>query len=271
GCNNKCAYCGFKKNVCRKEKYEVTEEIEKITKYYKTKNFYFLNTDIAKDINYSNFIISRLKQLDLKWGDTANLSSLNPQIIKEFSQAGCIELFCGFTTASMKLHSYLNRRPIERPFSHYSNCFKKAHESGIWITTDVMSGIPYETWADVLATGKFMEINARFIDGIFHNRFYMMRNSPFSKYPNKFGLKLNHNYNIKTKQHQNIPNLTEINFSESNNENPSIIDKKNHGRFYDKIINELFPARVNNWYLIFLLYNNFDSKREINNFLGKAK
>lgn len=274
GCFQNCAYCGFDKRVFKKSVDETLETLDFLNKKYRVKDFYFLNTNLAFDKNFVSRLTERLKEYDIKWGDTSNLSSLTPEVIKKFSNSGCIELYSGTVTGSEKLHHYINRRPGENPFEHYKKIYKTIDKNGIWLVTDIMSGLPYETDQDIKDSIRFLQQNKDYINGIYHARFFLMPDSPFGKYPEKYGLKI-YNPNIGTDSVKNFRDAEIVNYNcYSFSEKTGLAREKKEeqmkksGDYFDKAIDKLFPRRVNLWYPIFLMYNNFESKKDILQFLN---
>ncbi|MGM5483200.1 MAG: B12-binding domain-containing radical SAM protein [Nanobdellota archaeon] len=274
GCYNKCAYCGFGKFPIKKPVDEVIEDIDHMKKKYNTNNFYFINTNIAVKKKYTNELLSRLqKEHEIKWSDTANVSMANPEIIKEFRKSGCIELFMGLGTASEKLQNYVYGMNSFNRNNHISKCFKSADENGIWLVTDFITGLPYERNSDIIKTSKFLMDNRRYINGVLTNGFIMMKSSPFAQNPKKYGLKLHKKEysvdDITSDRDITISNFGGINFDEIHGLSweQKKIQQSNSSVYFSKFIKKNYPKQVYSWYPIFLLYNNFDSKREIQKFL----
>ena len=275
GCNNRCAYCGFGKEPQKLPVDRVMSDIQYLKKKYNSSNFYFLNTNIATEKRYTENLIQRLQsEHDIQWSDTANLNMVNPKMIENFSKSGCIEIFMGFATASQKLHNYVGRGPNNNHLEHFSKCFKATDDNGIWMVTDLICGLPYERNKDIIQTRNFLLRNKKYINGILTNTFIMMKNSPFAIHPKKYGLKLyqkNYSVNdIANGQDITVSNFGGINFDEIYGLKWEKKSRQiaNSAKFFKELIREKFPNQFYSWYPIFLLYNNFESKKEIKKFLA---
>ncbi|MGM5483162.1 MAG: hypothetical protein ACQESF_06885, partial [Nanobdellota archaeon] len=207
-------------------------------------------------------------EIDIKWGDTVNMSSLNKNLIKQFSKSGCIEINTGIVTASPKLHKYTNRNPKQEFLKHYSHNLKQLDYYGIWTLTNIISGLPYENKEDVKKTTEFLISQKKYINGIFNDKFILLPNSPFWKYPEKYGLKVlgpEVEFNrISSRRHTLRMGHWSYKFQELHRKNSNRIGIQ---KYYDHLLEKLFPKNVNMWYQIFLLYNNFDTKKDIIKFL----
>lgn len=264
GCFNNCSYCGYPRNFNNITNEKIIKDIEFLKKKYKTNNFYFLNTNLATKKEYTHNLMANLQELNIKWSDTANLSCVNEEIIKNFKKGGCIQLYMGFGTASKKLHNYVNRTPKNNFLKHYSNCFKATNKNNIWLNTHFITGLPFEKKRDIIETTNFLIKNKKYINGIFSGKFRLMKESPFFKCPPKF------NINLKTNYHDNSL-CNGISFNENNGLmwHEKIKQMKFSSFYFKKKIGQIFPNQIFSWYPIFLLYENFSSKEEIVNFLNK--
>ncbi|MGM5483163.1 MAG: B12-binding domain-containing radical SAM protein [Nanobdellota archaeon] len=277
GCSNNCAYCGFPKSFGRINLEKINSEISYLKKTYKTNNFFFLNSNIAFNSKYTYKIVKNFKEEhDIMWSDTANVSMVNPEMIKKFSESGCIELFMGISTASKRLQDYVFGKVGYNRNQHISKCFKAADKNGIWVVTDVICGLPYEGKSDILKTKNFLMDNREYINGIMANRFRMMQNSPFAKNPSRYGLDVyrNDNYrltNVSNKSKLDILRYGLLEFNEVYGLKWSRKVKNidaSHNYFLSLLENK-FPKQISLWYPLYLLYNNFDSKKDILKFLGE--
>ncbi|MFW5991314.1 MAG: B12-binding domain-containing radical SAM protein [Candidatus Nanoarchaeia archaeon] len=278
GCNNNCAYCGYNKKPQKLPADKAFTDIEYLNKKYKTNNFYFLNTNIAFEKEHNTKLLPRLKdEFNIKWSDTANINMVTPETIKKFAKSGCIELFMGIATASKKLHNYVGRAPKNNPIRHFSDCFKAADKRGIWTVTDFIFGLPYETNEDIAQTRDFLLDNKKYINGILANRFIMMKGSPFAKNPLKYALRLHHHKssvdNIRNNPEILKENFGGLEFDELHGLNSRDRQKKTQitSPYFNNLIKKEFPQNIYTWYPIFMLYNNFDSKKDIKKFLSPTK
>jgi len=189
GCPNRCAFCCnsswnyYKTNDPDK----VSADLKFLSKKYKTKNFYFLNSSINPTKHYINSLVNSFSNNDLSisFTDCATFMNMDEKILRKLKDAGAKRLIYGLETASPKLLNYINKN---LKLEHAEKILKKTYELGIVGEVELIPGLPYETEKDVTETISFVQRNQKYIQQI--NLFKFWIDGRFLKEPAKLGIKL---------------------------------------------------------------------------------
>ncbi|MDI6826362.1 MAG: radical SAM protein [Candidatus Aenigmarchaeota archaeon] len=165
GCPNSCAFCSLSvssKWVGKKPE-EVAIDIKELSEKYKTKYFFFLNSEINPTYEYAERIAEGLikNDVNIMWSDCANFWPMDENLLEKLKEAGATRLVFGIESASPKILKY-----VEKPLpsvAHAEKILRISHKLGIWNVIDLICGFPYETEKDVHLTIKFLEKNRKCI------------------------------------------------------------------------------------------------------------
>lgn len=165
GCPSTCTFCVAKKlrafngggqyTRIRSAK-SLVNEIKHLKNKYKIDSFYFI--DDLFTINRPNVtkFCQELKKskLDLLWGCSSKVSTLNEEIIKEMASAGCIQIDFGVERGSDK-----SLRDIQKGITTKMvlNIFNLCHQYKIRTFANFLVNIPGETKKDLNDIIKFSE------------------------------------------------------------------------------------------------------------------
>jgi len=187
GCSNNCAFCTY--SMCSwhaKDPKKVAEDLEYLSKKYKTKCFFFLNTEINPTYEYAERVAEEIikKNLDIIWSDCATVNNIDKNLLKKLKEAGAVRLVFGVESGCPKIMKYVNK-----PFTlnQAEEILKEASKLKILTQIDVICGFPYETEQDVDATIKFIKKNRESIMAVDLNKFYL--NGLMQSFPERYGIK----------------------------------------------------------------------------------
>jgi len=187
GCPNHCTFCVYSQQPLLgvKDPKKVAEDLEYLSKKYKTKCFFFLNTEINPTYEYAERVAEEIikKDLDIIWSDCATFKGMNENLLKKLKRAGAARLVFGLESASQKMLKYLQKG---FDISRARECLKWSHQLGIWNQLDLICGFPYETLDDVNITINFLKTEKKHIDDINLNRFFV--DGLLREYPEKYGI-----------------------------------------------------------------------------------
>jgi radical SAM superfamily enzyme YgiQ (UPF0313 family) len=189
-CPNGCAFCslGVVPFYFAKKPEEVVEDLKFFSKRYKTKYFFFINTEINPKKIYLDKLIEEFKKNDLQllWVDSATFNEMTTKHIILLKEIGAVKLFFGLESASRKILKYVNKPYFT--IKHVEKILRKAYEVGICVELDIICGFPYETKRDVEITANFIEKNSRFIQKFELFKFFL--DGKIKKYPERYGIRI---------------------------------------------------------------------------------
>ncbi len=262
GCMYNCAFCANSQS----EEYaimkpdRITEELSYLSRKYKTKFFFFINTCINPTQNFVKELTKTLieNDLDLKFSDSAYVSNLDQKHLQLLKKSGALRLYYGFESGSEKILKSINKKiTLEKT----SEALKISDKLGIWNGLDIITGLPHEKEEDNLKTLSFIKKNNQYIDSYTVNGFRLIRNSLIARFPERYGIK-----NIRDFNKKSLLRFYDLTF-----------DEKNGLEWKDKIMQtNLFRKRIINYLsrfsqygqhektaLLFYLYEIFDGKKEV--------
>lgn len=190
GCINKCAFCQLSHPKLRlkvQSPKDTVKNLKYLSNKYQTKYFFFLNSCLNISKKYTNELCNEIieNKLNILWSDCARADNLDKETVFKMRQAGAVRLVLGLETASERMLKYLNKGVS---LTEIENTLRWSQEAGIWSGVELISGLPHETEEDVELTVRFLESNAKNIDQVFLNPFYLEPNSAMALFPEKYGI-----------------------------------------------------------------------------------
>ena len=187
GCPKKCNFCSNSTSSLWgiNNPKEVANDLEYLTKKFKTKYFFFLNSSINPTYKYGTQITKAIqtKNISIAWSDCAIFQNMDQKLLDELKKAGAKRLIFGLENASPRIQKRINKN-INIPKAE--QILKYAHEIGIRTEIELIPGLPFETNDDQEKTLKFIKKNKKFIDET--NIFKFWLEGRFLRYPEKFGI-----------------------------------------------------------------------------------
>jgi radical SAM superfamily enzyme YgiQ (UPF0313 family) len=189
GCPHKCAYCPDALGEYKaKTPEEVVEDLKILSKKYRTRYFFFINTEINPTYKYAEEIAKGIikKDLNILWSDCATFFSMDKALLEKLKKAGAAILIFGLESGSRKVLK-LVQKPLP-PFSYIKKILKKSYELGIRNELDVLCGFPYETERDVNSTIKLLLEVKKYVLQYHISKFRPTGLIGF--YPEKYGIQI---------------------------------------------------------------------------------
>jgi len=285
GCTNNCSFCCFNRegNTFKLDEDVVLSNIKAMMKKYHCKNFYFLNNNITMDKEYALSLFKKMSnEVDINWCDCASINNLDANTIRLMADSGCIQLLFGLESASSKLLRYVNKNSGCDKVKSYTKCFNECDKNNIWVLVDLIAGLPYETDTDIQCTVNYLKRNRRIINGVFVNRFALMKRSAFFNNPERFKLRLIKDSYVQGRMtlesgrefdvYHKLYYRTGV-FSEK--EGLGWEEKQdqisNSSKILKDYVNKWFKVNFYSYYPIFLLYDIFDNKKLMTEFLDSKR
>jgi len=192
GCPYKCAFCvrSLDSFWVAKKVENVIEDLEYLSRKYKTKYFFFLNSSVNPTYKYGGGLAKQLIKSDLRivFSDCANFENLDKKLLENLKEAGAVRLIFGLESASQKILRYIGKN---LSLKKAEVKLKHAESIGIWTEIDAICGFPFERINDVNFFIDFIKKNKRYIKGIYLHKFFL--DGKIRKYPIKYGIKIREN------------------------------------------------------------------------------
>jgi radical SAM superfamily enzyme YgiQ (UPF0313 family) len=173
GCSFKCAFCvrSLDPFWITKKPEEVVEDLVYLSRKYKTKYFFFLNSAINPTYRYTEEIAKELikNDVNIMFCDCANFINLDKKLLLKLKEAGCVRLIFGLESVSERLLRYIGKH---LDLEQARTILKCAHEIGIWSEIDSICGFPYERPEDTNLFIKFIRENRKWIKSIILHKFF---------------------------------------------------------------------------------------------------
>jgi radical SAM superfamily enzyme YgiQ (UPF0313 family) len=165
GCPSQCTFCvakklrqynGGGKSTRIRSAEKLIEEIRELKDKYKIDSFYFI--DDLFTINRENVIkfCKGLKEskIDILWGCSSKVSTLNEEIIKHMAEAGCIQIDFGVERGSNEALNIVKKGiTVEKVEEIFGYCVKY----GIRTFANFIINVPGETKKDLVDILKFIK------------------------------------------------------------------------------------------------------------------
>jgi len=158
GCPFKCIFCSSSRlfgGVCRyRDVNAVLDEIEDCVYRYKTRNFAFVDDEFTLNMKWVLSFTKGLKErgLDIVYGCSSRVDTLNEEVLKGLKESGCKELYIGVESGSQET---IKRIKKGIRLEIVPKAVRKAQALGIEVVATFMLGFPWETVDDMKKTVKF--------------------------------------------------------------------------------------------------------------------
>jgi radical SAM superfamily enzyme YgiQ (UPF0313 family) len=166
GCPHRCDFCGVSKFFGYRYRSRPIEEIERELKtlfqkgpvmnaflkkvlssfsndlpyFLKRRLLYIIDSNVAGDRRFALELVSLLKEFDLLWYGHAPVSiAFDQELLKGFSQSGCIAINIGFESFSTK-NLQIMGKGFNQP-SRYAEAVKRIHDQGIGVMGTFIVGL----------------------------------------------------------------------------------------------------------------------------------
>lgn len=160
GCPMQCSFCssasmhGSKLRLRSVE--SIIEEIEYLIKNFNIETIAFMDDTFTinkkRVIAICDEIIKR--DIDVLWGCTARVDTLDEEVLKKMREAGCITLFMGVESAEQQILDNVNKNTTIKKIK---NAFKICREEKIRTIASVVLGMPGDTHESINKTVNFVK------------------------------------------------------------------------------------------------------------------
>ena len=168
GCPFRCTFCHntWKEMPVRFHSLErIIEEIKLLIDNYGIEALWFFDDDIFSSKANLKKICEKMisEELNLIWGTSARVDTINYDIAKLAKQAGCKELMFGFESGSQRILDVLNKKTT---VEQNKKAIELCNKLGIMACGTFMIGNPTETLEDIKLTQQFIKENNKYLHDI---------------------------------------------------------------------------------------------------------
>lgn len=189
GCQFNCAFCSqsYEQGWYAREPEEVATAISELSRRYRTKYFFFLNSSVNPTKEYAMRLCDALIEqgADVLWTDCANFHHADAELIRRLSEAGAARLVFGMESASPRLLKFI-RKPLD--IRHAERMLRETSKHRIWTELDFIAGLPTEDEEDLNLTLEFLRRNQKYFETCDLFKFWL--EGQFLEHPGLFGLKI---------------------------------------------------------------------------------
>jgi radical SAM superfamily enzyme YgiQ (UPF0313 family) len=155
GCPFKCSFCST--SIVWERKYRtmsptrIADEMEFLNKTYGATSFNLIHDNLTTNKIFLEDITKAIldRRMNIKWGFSSRVDTINAEIIREVSAAGCDYVFFGIESGSEKIQKTMRKRlKLEKVNEVINLCL----ESSISPTTSFILGFPDEDLDDIAST-----------------------------------------------------------------------------------------------------------------------
>lgn len=155
GCPFKCTFCStsivWERRYRTMEATRIVGEMEKLHKLYGAKAFNLIHDNLTTTKAFLNEItdIIREKELDIRWGFSSRIDTIDQPTIERVSASGCDYIFFGVESGSDKIQKTMKKR---LKLGQITEILKLCLEANIAPTTSFILGFPNEDYEDIVKT-----------------------------------------------------------------------------------------------------------------------
>lgn len=130
GCVNHCNYCClFNRKLRARTPEMIADEFEYVINKYNSDIIYLVGDNLNWDRKWLLAISKTIskRNLDLNWiGVTMNPQNIDEELISAMEKSGCINIFCGFESASPKILKSMNRSYSNKNYREAAKILQKS-------------------------------------------------------------------------------------------------------------------------------------------------
>lgn len=269
GCHSNCIFCSQSKstNFEVKKVTTVVDEIKSLVNKYKTKYFYFLNTNVNISYKYAWELFDSFEKNDVNifWTDSINFEQTDEKLLQKMFRNGARRLLYGLESPNTERIAYIEKKLT---VNHAEAILRKGHELGVWNEIYLIAGLPFETDEEVQNTIRFIQENQECINFINLSRFRLMESKLLSN-PERYNIE---NIRFIATKENKYCDFYSYAFDEKNGSNWEEKVQSTEDAFNS--INESFRKIVtpygnkyttSNVHLLFYLYSVLEDKKDVEN------
>jgi radical SAM superfamily enzyme YgiQ (UPF0313 family) len=160
GCPYTCSFCGDKRlwggKVRRRSVESVIKELKLLKDTYTVNTVDIVDGTFTFDRKYLVAFCNALidQRLGLNWRCTARYDTIDEEVLNLMKRANCSGLYFGLESGNDKVLKAIDKKTTTEQIVRKSEI---AYDSGIFIATSIIMGLPYETKEDMEETLKFVK------------------------------------------------------------------------------------------------------------------
>ena len=174
GCPFNCTFCVESLPVGKKHRahspVRIIAELDHILRNYDVEAIYFLDegflTNLPRVRELCDIMMRDGYNQQVKWTAQVRVDHLDQDLLKLMKEAGCVQLECGFETASDRLLKSVNKKTSQQKNREIVTLVKA---SGIRCLAYIIAGLPGETEEEFQASVEFIKTSG--VDAVVFSQF----------------------------------------------------------------------------------------------------
>lgn len=196
GCPNQCVFCSTSvmhgKYYRARKPEKIVDEIEYDIKKYAINGLYIVDDLFTFDRKRAEQICGELinRKIDIKWGCSARVDSVTPDLLKLMKKAGCEGVFFGVESLDDDILKLMKKGFTAK---ESEKAVEWALNEGLIVDTSFIVGFPGDTLSSLRKIAEFvskLKVNGR----VLTNNLQILPGSEMYAHPESFGIKLSTNY-----------------------------------------------------------------------------
>lgn len=189
GCPFRCAFCAGAQTPVRYRSWQnIRAELIHLVKTYGIGGFAVTDDNFLIKKQHVKKIAAKISDLSLKWSALSRVDTVDEEMLRSITAAGCIEVKFGIESGSEKILRAMKKN-ITRNQIRFA--ISKAKELGLIVKVFIVHGFPGENYETTIETITLLNELRSKIDRVSLFRFVPLPGSDVFNDPKTYGLKLN--------------------------------------------------------------------------------
>jgi len=186
GCTGRCIYCMSRMMHGKPRTRAVDSVMQEIRCLYDqgARTFWPIGECFGFEPEWAIALCNELAELDIQWYAFGRPNLMTEELLDAMAASGCIALVIGFESASQEMLLRLGKGDVD--VTRYDDIIEWCSERNIYVSPQIMHGLPYETEDHEPLTEAFLERNR--IEECTLGETWVMPGMPLYKQCKKAGL-----------------------------------------------------------------------------------
>ncbi|MFH1436573.1 MAG: radical SAM protein [Pseudomonadota bacterium] len=144
GCPYRCEFCLVNRMFGNRIRYRDIDDVINEIKSLPSRNYFFVDDNIAAKKSYAKELMKRLKPLGISWACQANLDVADDEeLLEDMAEAGCFSILIGLE--SINPESLKETNKMHNNISRYDAAIRRIHAHGMYVSASFIVGFDSDT------------------------------------------------------------------------------------------------------------------------------